>query len=94
MGAVGGRSVIQVPNRLDQQMRAAARIERLASYWAKRGDLPRAALARRTARLQLQTVQLEQDRGGVELRLHEVRDASELEHHSGIDVRIGSDSLG
>ena len=37
----------------------AARFEKLASYWAKRGDLPRAALARRNARLHRLTVATE-----------------------------------
>jgi hypothetical protein len=42
--------------------RMAARFEKLASYWAKRGDLPRAALARRNVRLHRLTAQLERDR--------------------------------
>ena len=39
--------------------RTAARFEKPAAYWAKRGDLGRAAQARRTARLERQTAQLE-----------------------------------
>jgi hypothetical protein len=50
-----------MPNQVDLHQRAAARFEKLAAYWAKRGDLPRAALARRTARLQRQTAQLERE---------------------------------
>jgi hypothetical protein len=42
--------------------RMAARFEKLASYRAKRGDLPRAALACRNARLHRLTAQLESDR--------------------------------
>jgi hypothetical protein len=37
----------------------AVRFEKLAAYWARRGDLARAALARRNARLQRQTAELE-----------------------------------
>ena len=47
-----------MPSQIDLHQRAEARFEKLASYWAKRGDLPRAALARRTARLHRQTAQL------------------------------------
>ena len=42
--------------------RMAARFEKLASYWPRRGDLPRAALARRNARLHRLTAQFERDR--------------------------------
>jgi len=42
--------------------RAAARYERLAFHWMKRGKLPQAALARRQARLHLQTARFERDR--------------------------------
>jgi hypothetical protein len=45
---------------------AAARFEKLASYWVKRGDLARAAMARRTARLHRQTAELQ--RGSTETR--------------------------
>jgi hypothetical protein len=41
----------------------AAQFRTLASYWAKRGDLARAALARRNARLHGQTAQLERETG-------------------------------
>ena len=42
--------------------RAAARYERLAFHWMKRGKLPQAALARRQARLHLQTARFERER--------------------------------
>ena len=42
--------------------RAAARYERLAFHWMKRGKLPQAALARRQARLHLQTALFERQR--------------------------------
>jgi hypothetical protein len=41
---------------------AAARYERLAFHWMKRGKLPQAALARRQARLHLLTARFERDR--------------------------------
>ena len=43
--------------------RAAARYERLAFHWMKRGKVPQAALARRQARLHLQTALFERQRG-------------------------------
>jgi hypothetical protein len=46
--------------------RMAARFEKLASYRARRGDLPRAALARRNARLHRLTAQFERERAAVE----------------------------
>jgi hypothetical protein len=42
--------------------RAAARYERLAFHWMKRGKLPQAALASRQARLHLQTARFERER--------------------------------
>ena len=42
--------------------RAAARYERLAFHWMRRGKLPQAALARRQARLHLQTALFERER--------------------------------
>jgi hypothetical protein len=53
--------------------RAAARYERLAFHWMKRGRLPQAALARRQAWLHLQTARFERDRAR----------ASSKEFHSG-----------
>jgi hypothetical protein len=41
---------------------AAARYERLAFHWMKRGKLPQAAMARRQARLHLQTAHFERGR--------------------------------
>lgn len=42
--------------------RAAARYERLAFHWMRQGNLHQAALARRQARLHLQTAFFELDR--------------------------------
>jgi hypothetical protein len=42
--------------------RAAARYERLAFHWTRKGDIRRAALAHRQARLHLQTALFELDR--------------------------------
>jgi hypothetical protein len=47
------------PAEFERRLTEAARFEKLALYWVKQGDLYRAALARRTARLQRQTAQLE-----------------------------------
>jgi hypothetical protein len=65
-GANVGRPVAQEP--ADGPTDRAAQFWTLASYWAKRGDLARAALARRNARLHGQTADLERETSEVQTR--------------------------
>jgi hypothetical protein len=50
------------PARREKTHGRTAEFEKLALYWAKRGDLRQAALARRRARLERQSAQVERER--------------------------------
>jgi hypothetical protein len=50
------------PTRREKTYDRTAEFEKLALYWAKRGDLRQAVLARRRARLERQTAQVDRER--------------------------------
>jgi hypothetical protein len=55
------RGPVPIPLGMPHRLPPAVRFEKLAAYWARRGDLARAAEARRAARLHRQTAALKRE---------------------------------